>query len=107
HWWLSFLTGRGNYQETKFEEDAERVLEYYRDRGYITTQVGEPELKYLNDSPDKKTRWIELRIPVVEGNRYRVGNFDFAGNKVVKTEALKQLFEIKTGEYYSQKKIRK
>ncbi len=25
HWWLSFLTGRGTYQEIKFEEDAERV----------------------------------------------------------------------------------
>ena len=23
-------------RKTKFEEDAERVIEYYRDRGYIT-----------------------------------------------------------------------
>ena len=94
HWWLSFITGRGTYQETKFEEDAERVLEYYRDRGYIRAQLGEPELSVLADSDDKKTRWIELSIPVTEGNRYKVKSFDVAGNKVVKTEALVPLFGV-------------
>ena len=34
--WLSFITGRGTYQEPKFEEDAERIQEYYREQGYIT-----------------------------------------------------------------------
>ena len=42
HWLFSWITGRGTYQETKFEEDAERVVEYYRDRGYIRAQIGEP-----------------------------------------------------------------
>ena len=63
HWFLSLITGRGTYQETKFEEDAERVTEFYRDHGYVRAQVGEPELKDLGDSKDKKTRWIELRDP--------------------------------------------
>jgi outer membrane protein insertion porin family len=107
HWWLSWMTGRGTYQETKFEEDAERVLEYYRDRGYIRAQLGEPELKNLGDSDDKKTRWIELRIPVTEGHRYRVSSFDVAGNTVIKSDVLKPLFSLKTGEYYSQKQVRK
>ena len=40
-WAFSWITGRGTYQETKFEEDAERVMEYYRDHGYIRAQVGE------------------------------------------------------------------
>ena len=49
--------------------------------------VGVPELKVVDDSKDKKTRWVELRIPITEGPRYKVGNFDFAGNTVVKTES--------------------
>jgi len=106
-WFLSFITGRGTYQEAKFEEDAEKVLEYYRDRGYITAQVGEPTLEYVGDSDDGKTRWIELHIPIVEGNRYRVGEFTFAGNTVVKTESLRPLFKLESGDYYSQKEIRK
>ena len=106
HWFLSFLTGRGAYQETKFEEDAERVTGYYRDRGYVTTRVGEPELKYLGDSSNKKTRWVELRIPVEEGNRYRIGDLGFEGNTVVKVDALRPLFKLKAGDYYSEKRIR-
>jgi outer membrane protein insertion porin family len=106
-WFLSFITGRGTYIENKYAEDADRVLQYYLDRGYINAQVGNPELKFVGDSPDKKTRWVEITIPVREGNRYRVGNFDFAGNTVVKTEVLRPLFKLKTGDYYSQDKIRK
>ncbi len=106
-WFLSFMTGRGTYQETKFEEDAEKVTEYYRDRGYIRAQVGDPELRVIGDSKDKKTRWVELRIPVTEGSRYRVNTFNVAGNTVVKSDVLKPLFKLSPGEYYRQKDVRK
>jgi outer membrane protein insertion porin family len=107
HWFLSWLTGRGTYQETKFEEDAQRVTEFYQDHGYVRAQVGEPELKDLGESKDKKTKWIQLTIPVNEGNAYRVSNFQISGNTVVKTEALTPLFKLKNGDYYSQKLVRK
>ena len=106
-WFFSFLSGRGTFQETKFDEDADKVIEYYQDRGYIRAVVGAPDFKVVADSADKKTRWIELRIPVTEGPRYRVGTFDVAGNTVVKTEFLKPLFKLKPGEYYSLKSVRK
>ena len=106
-WFLSFITGRGTYQENKFEEDAEKVVEYYRDRGYIGARVGQPEVRTLQDSSDSKIRWIELRVPVSEGRRYRVGKFEFAGNEVVKGESLRPLFKMKEGEYYAEKNVRK
>ena len=31
---LSFITGSGTYKETAFEEDADRVVEYYQNAGY-------------------------------------------------------------------------
>ncbi len=107
HTWLSFLTGRGTYDETKFDQDAELVTDYYRDRGYIQAVVGQPELKVIEDSDDKKTRWVELRIPVQEGRRYKVGNFTFDGNKVIKSESLRPFFNIKEGDFYDQNEIRK
>src|SRR5215475_4035632 len=107
HWFLSWLTGRGTYQETKFEEDAQRVTEFYQDHGYVRAQVGEPELKDLGESKDKKTKWIQLTIPVNEGKPYRVSSFQIAGNTVVKTEALMPLFKLKNGDYYSNKLVRK
>ena len=106
-WPFSFITGRGTYQQDKFEEDADKLVEYYRDRGYITARIGQPEVKTLEDAPDGKQRFVELRVPVTEGRRYRVGNFTFDGNTVVKAEALRPLFKLKEGEYYAEKNIRK
>ena len=72
---LKFITGAGTYKEAKFEDDAEKVVGYYRDQGYVKARVGQPELKILEDSKDGKNRYIELQVPVTEGQRYRVGEF--------------------------------
>ena len=105
--WARMFAGRATYQEGKYDDDAEKVVEYYRDRGYITVRVGQPELKVVNDSSDKKTRLVDLDIPVTEGNRYKVGDFNFDGNTVVKSDLLRPLFKVAAGEYYSEKSIRK
>ena len=104
---FSFITGGGTYKEDKFEEDAQNVIDYYRDHGYIMARVGQPELKVLEDSKDGKTRWVQLRIPVTEGKPYKIGNFTFEGNKIVQSESLRPLFKLDTGDTYSQKKITK
>jgi outer membrane protein insertion porin family len=106
-WFFSFLSGRGKYQEPKFDDDAGKIVEFYQNHGYIKANVGAPETKVLGESADKKTRWIELRIPISEGPRYKVGTFDFSGNTVVKTEVLKPYFKLKEGDYYSLDKVRK
>ncbi len=105
--YIRMFTGRSTYQEGKYDEDAERVVEYYRDQGYITVRVGQPELKVVSDSSDKKTRYVTLRIPVTEGNRYKVGDLSFEGNEVVKSDALRPMFRLASGEYYSEKAVRK
>ena len=104
---FSFILGNGTYKADKFEEDADKVIAYYRDRGYVEARVGQPELKILEDSKDTKTRFVELRIPVTEGERYRIGKLEFEGNKIVDEKSLRPLFKVKEGEVYSEKKIRK
>ena len=104
---FKFILGNGTYKADKFEEDADKVVAYYRDRGYIEARVGQPELKILEDSKDSKTRFVELRIPVTEGQQYRIGKLSFEGNKIVNDAALRPLFKVKEGEIYSEKNIRK
>ena len=104
---FGFITGGGTYKEDKFADDAQAVEEYYRDEGYIMARVGQPELKVMDDSADGQTRWVQLRIPLTEGERYRIGNFNFEGNKVVQDAILRPLFKVKEGEFYSHKKITK
>jgi len=105
-WFMSWITGRGKYQAAKFEEDADHVIEYYRNRGYVQARVGQPELKVLEDSADKETRWVQLDIPIDEGPRFKVGNFSFDGNKVIKSDFLRPLFKLDQGDWYSEKRIR-
>ena len=81
---FGFITGGGTYKEDKFAEDAQLITDHYRDEGYIMAQVGQPQMKTLEDSKDGKTRWIQLQVPITEGKRYAVGDFNFEGNKVVK-----------------------
>jgi outer membrane protein insertion porin family len=104
---FSFILGNGTYKADKFEEDADKVVAYYRDRGYIEARVGQPELKIVEDAKDSKTRFVEVKIPVTEGERYRIGKLEFEGNKIVEAKALRPLFKIEEGEVYSEKKIRK
>jgi outer membrane protein insertion porin family len=104
---FSFILGNGTYKADKFEEDADKVVAYYRDRGYIEARVGQPELKIIEDSKDAKTRFVELRIPITEGERYRIGKLEFEGNKIVEAKALRPLFKVAEGDVYSEKKIKK
>jgi len=105
--WLFFLGGAGTYKEGKFEEDAQKVTDYYRERGYVKAQVGQPQLRVLEDSKDGKTRWVQLQVPVTEGPRYKIGEINFSGNTIVKSEGLRPLFKLQPGDWFNEKKIRK
>jgi outer membrane protein insertion porin family len=94
------------YKEDRYEEDAEKVAGFYREQGYVRARVGNPEVRTVRDEKDGKTRWIQLRIPVTEGPRYRVGDFKFEGNTVVKNENLRPMFKMKEGDWYSEKEVR-
>jgi len=102
---LGFITGGGTYKEAEYEEDAAKVVEYYQNRGYPQARVGNPEIKVIEDSKDGKDRWVQLRIPVTEGHRYKFGQLGFEGNKLVKSDYLKLLYKVEPGDWYNRKKI--
>ena len=106
-WFLSFINGRGTYQETRFDDDAGQ------DRGVLSeSRVHQGERRCARSQSGRRVErqedaFIELRIPVTEGPRYKVGTFNFSGNTVVETKALQPYFNVKEGEYYSLDKVRK
>jgi outer membrane protein insertion porin family len=103
---LSLFSKRGVYSEAAFAEDAQRLEDYYRDHGYVTVRVGQPEVRVLDDATDGGTRFVQLRIPVFEGRRYRVGTVTFEGQTLVKPEAMQAMFKLKTGTWYRQESVR-
>ena len=106
-WFLSFITGRGTYKPFGYEQDADALVAHYRNRGYIDAQVGQPDLDYLDVSEDGESRPVRLRIPVSEGERYRVGLVDFEGASVLRREVIEEMFsDLRPGQYYSEEKVR-
>ena len=104
------------YDSTKLTEDAERVRYYYQTKGYFKALVGDPKTQIhdtngvkwyfpFKSSPGKA---VDITIPVEEGQRYRLKEITFSGNKAVtNTKALRSLFKIKDGDIFDTEAIRK
>ena len=106
-WFFSFIGGRGTYRPFGFDQDADALVAHYRDNGYIDVQIGQPELDYGDVAEDGKSRPVRLRIPVSEGERYRIGTLEFEGADIIRDEALDQIFEdVNPGDYYSEGAVR-
>ena len=97
------------FDSSKLEEDAERVRQAYRDKGYYNAAVEEPRtqirdeggLSLLTFRPNKGKR-IDILMPVEEGDRYRLSGITFTGNKAVSnTRALRGTFAVKDGEFFN------
>ncbi len=75
---LSFITSAGTFREEVFKRDLQAIQGVYYDRGFIHVKVANPQIPL---SPDK--RHLYLTIPVTEGEQYRIGKIDFAGDLLV------------------------
>jgi outer membrane protein insertion porin family len=105
--WWSFFTSGGTYLDAKFSDDADKVTEFYLNQGYARAQVGQPKIETIRDSRDGRQRFIRVRVPVDEGLRYKVGEFKITDNTAVRTEALRGMFKLAEGDYYSYEKVQK
>ncbi|MEO0323886.1 MAG: outer membrane protein assembly factor BamA, partial [Myxococcota bacterium] len=65
--WHSFVSGRNNFDDEAFEQDVQILQAYYYDKGYLQMRVGTPRVELTSDF-----RYIDITLPVVEGDRYRV-----------------------------------
>ena len=97
------------YDASKLEEDTERVRRAMQDRGYFKAAVADPithirnegGLSFLTFRPRKGKR-IDIKIPVEEEQRYRLGGVTFTGNTHVQNvKALRAQFPTKDGEWFN------
>ncbi|MGA3315889.1 MAG: outer membrane protein assembly factor BamA [Candidatus Korobacteraceae bacterium] len=104
------------YDSTKLSEDAERVRYYYQTKGYFKALVADPKTQ-IHDTSGVRWYWpfksspgkaVDITLPVEEGERYRLKEITFSGNKAVtNTAGLRALFKIKDGEIFDTEAVRK
>jgi len=82
HWMFSWLTGSGYLKDDVFEDDQDKIGEFYREHGYIDFELKSTNFIY----PTPRTMKIEFNV--FEGNQYRVGAVTIKGNKLFTTNQI-------------------
>jgi outer membrane protein insertion porin family len=103
------LRRRHIFSEAKFYENLQGVVDFYKDRGYVTMTLDEPVVDVRNLAPEgkKPKQRAFVTIVVKEGLRYRVGEISFKGNTVFSTGELRPLMKLKRGDLYRHKEVQK
>jgi len=75
-WWMSWLTGSGYFKDDKFDEDKEKLTQFYREKGYIDFEI--KDIKFVNPTPTT----MVINFTIYEGTQYKIGSVKFSGNKL-------------------------
>ncbi|MEO5657247.1 MAG: BamA/TamA family outer membrane protein [Nitrospiria bacterium] len=93
-WWASLLFWRKatRFDPTAAETDRERIVTFYRDRGYYQVEVGLIQVR-----PDEKT--VDVIFPIREGLRVRVAALSLTveGEKPPKGEDFRAVLPLQAG----------
>jgi outer membrane protein insertion porin family len=93
-WWMfSWLTGSGKLKDDQFDDDKEKLREFYADNGYVDFELKQP-VRF--DFP--KTNHVIIHLEVVEGTQYKIGKVDFKGNELYSQEEIVRGLRTKDGE---------
>ncbi|WP_207511472.1 BamA/OMP85 family outer membrane protein [Longitalea luteola] len=89
------LFSSAKFNAKKYEEDKEKVLEYYNSLGYRDAAIVS-DTQYYNKKGN-----LKLDIKVDEGHRYYFGNVTWKGNTKYSDSVLTMLLGIAKGDVYN------
>lgn len=86
---------RGDYDPEIIQQDVMKLKQYYIQLGYFDVDVN-----YEERFSDDKAR-VYLTFNVKEGQRYRVGKIDVAGNQIINRGNLLNELELPSGDFFN------
>lgn len=99
---FSFMSGAGAYKQDSFDRDVQVIQYRYFNEGYVKVKVDRPQV-YV--TPDKKGIYITIRVD--EGDRYKVGTVDFAGDLLFDRDDLFNSVNIDGSGWYNHETLLK
>lgn len=82
------------FNEKKYEEDKEKILQYYNSLGYRDAAIVS-DTQYYNSKGN-----LNIHIKVKEGDKYHFGNITWRGNTKYSDSVLATLLGIQKGDTY-------
>jgi outer membrane protein insertion porin family len=99
---ITWIRKKNLYIPSKFDEDLERVKNFYQDHGYQDITFGEPQITTVGTA--KKPR-VKVTIPIKEGTVHTFGEVTVSGNAVFTNEQMIGGWPLKKGETIRRKPI--
>lgn len=100
---FSWLTGGGRFKDDQFDEDLDKLRDFFKEEGYLDVEIAEDKVSFDYPAPNK----LVITIRVNEGRRYRVGEITFSGNKLYPESLLRLLPKQKKGTVFIPSKLDK
>ena len=99
--WFRFKFGSAKFNEKKYREDKEKVLEYYNSLGYRDAVIA-ADTQYYD-----KSGQLNVALRIDEGRRYYFGQTTWKGNTKYPDSILNMLLGINRGEIYNLETLNK
>ncbi|MDE0825500.1 MAG: outer membrane protein assembly factor BamA [Akkermansiaceae bacterium] len=98
--WLSWINKSGRIDPAELEADFDRVLDFYRNSGYLRAKITNVERQPVSNGR------VDLVITIEEGTKYVVQSVGFGKMSVFTPADLDPALSLNPGEAYSAKKVR-
>jgi outer membrane protein insertion porin family len=98
-WFMSWLTDTGLLDINKIQQDAQKIVTYYNNNGFLEAKVGEPQVT-------QQEEWLFVKFIVEEGPRFRVGTVDVTGDLIGDKDKMLALLTIREQKFVSRQIIR-
>ncbi|WP_185863190.1 BamA/OMP85 family outer membrane protein [Blattabacterium cuenoti] len=89
------------FVQENIKKDLKNIVNKYKSIGFLDVQV------FLDSICKKKSGNYGIKIKIVEGKKYYLGDVSILGNKKIKTDFLNKIFFYKKGDIYNQIGIKK
>jgi outer membrane protein insertion porin family len=97
---LGFFGKKGQYSHETLSSDLDRLVSYYKDRGYLEFLI---ESVQVSVTPDKKA--VFIGVSVSEGEQFKIKEINFFGNLVLPEERLRRFVLASVGALYSDSQV--
>ena len=89
------------FVESDYQDDLNRILERYNERGYRDARIVADSVVPYNDNT------VDVYISIDEGPQYFIRDISWVGNTIYPTEVLDTYLGMEAGDVYNQKLMRK
>ncbi|WP_185873793.1 BamA/OMP85 family outer membrane protein [Blattabacterium cuenoti] len=98
---ISILKKYTSFIYENIEEDLKNIKSQYHSKGFIDVKI------FLDSIKKNYNKNYIIKIKIIEGKKYYLGNINFIGNNIIHTNLLKKIISYQAGEIYNKQQINK